>query len=502
MIVAVSTFFEELSEYHPKLIMGQVSTIQYFRPVYHGIENGFSTENLYVGTVSQLPDEPAASPCCYMLLENVPLPEAYEKAEKNTYILIPKENSTQDLYDVASGIFENQVMVGLLSADLLQMVKAKADPDLLLKHGYETLKTPLVLIDRFLNVLGSVGTEQEELSVSFLQTMFCEKNQVKNGAADGYITYEMASQKHYYIAGRLMQGDFPMAYLVGTFNGSRVNDRNKKLFQVLCNFMELRMQNDMLYRQESYVSGNAFLYDLLNGKYKDAEEINRKKELLGLRFYDYLFVMILEGERGKCTEDQLHLLHFQLNSILGSYYWFTRDGKLVLLQDSRTKEPFSETESEKLEHFLAGCRMRAIVSQAFSDLGEFLAVYDQTDRGMEVLKYKKSPGHVILYEDLMIDHMLLKCSETMNLKRMVPDWIWQLNESDERKNQELTDTLFAYVQHGLNMTEAAQVLHIHYNTLKYRLGRIEEITGIDFTSSDELLKVLLAKHIFELNKIK
>lgn len=42
MIVAVSTLCDELSEYNPAVLWGDVKIIQYFRPVYHGVDNGFS----------------------------------------------------------------------------------------------------------------------------------------------------------------------------------------------------------------------------------------------------------------------------------------------------------------------------------------------------------------------------------------------------------------------------------------------------------------------------
>lgn len=55
MDVSITTFYEELNNYKPKLLSGDIKMIHYFRPIHHGIENGFSSENLYIGTVSQLP---------------------------------------------------------------------------------------------------------------------------------------------------------------------------------------------------------------------------------------------------------------------------------------------------------------------------------------------------------------------------------------------------------------------------------------------------------------
>jgi purine catabolism regulator len=39
------------------------------------------------------------------------------------------------------------------------------------------------------------------------------------------------------------------------------------------------------------------------------------------------------------------------------------------------------------------------------------------------------------------------------------------------------ETLAAYLRNGGNAAITARELHIHYNTLRYRLGKIDELTG-------------------------
>ncbi|HEX5956847.1 MAG TPA: helix-turn-helix domain-containing protein, partial [Solirubrobacterales bacterium] len=46
-----------------------------------------------------------------------------------------------------------------------------------------------------------------------------------------------------------------------------------------------------------------------------------------------------------------------------------------------------------------------------------------------------------------------------------------------RENEPLLDTLSAYFEHDLSVVPTARALRIHPNSLRYRLGRIEELTG-------------------------
>ena len=50
----------------------------------------------------------------------------------------------------------------------------------------------------------------------------------------------------------------------------------------------------------------------------------------------------------------------------------------------------------------------------------------------------------------------------------------------------------AYLDSRYNQVEAAKRIHVHLNTFKYRLKRIEEIADLDFTSKDDMLYLQLS----------
>ena len=57
---------------------------------------------------------------------------------------------------------------------------------------------------------------------------------------------------------------------------------------------------------------------------------------------------------------------------------------------------------------------------------------------------------------------------------------------------ELARTLQTFVACRFDRTATSKALHIHRNTLAYRLGRIEEITGLDLGSPRGLAFVYMA----------
>lgn len=62
----------------------------------------------------------------------------------------------------------------------------------------------------------------------------------------------------------------------------------------------------------------------------------------------------------------------------------------------------------------------------------------------------------------------------------------------ERRSSDLVETLAAFVRCRLDRRRAAAELHVHPNTLDYRLRRVEELTGLDLRAPDDLALVVLA----------
>ena len=64
--------------------------------------------------------------------------------------------------------------------------------------------------------------------------------------------------------------------------------------------------------------------------------------------------------------------------------------------------------------------------------------------------------------------------------------------------QELLQTLEVYFANNGSLTQAADALYIHRNTLIYRLDRVAEIGGFNLDNPETRLAVELALHIYRM----
>ncbi|MFB7511087.1 PucR family transcriptional regulator, partial [Streptomyces broussonetiae] len=67
-----------------------------------------------------------------------------------------------------------------------------------------------------------------------------------------------------------------------------------------------------------------------------------------------------------------------------------------------------------------------------------------------------------------------------------------LKDYDRRHRAELIPTLEAFLDCDGSWTRCATRLHLHVNTLRYRVGRIEQLTGRDLSRLEDKLDFFLA----------
>ncbi len=70
--------------------------------------------------------------------------------------------------------------------------------------------------------------------------------------------------------------------------------------------------------------------------------------------------------------------------------------------------------------------------------------------------------------------------------------VQELAAHDTKSNSDLVKTLEAYLEYGGALAEASAAINVHRNTLLYRLGRIEAITGVDLKDATQRLNLHVA----------
>ncbi|WP_438315358.1 helix-turn-helix domain-containing protein [Sporosarcina sp. FA9] len=122
-------------------------------------------------------------------------------------------------------------------------------------------------------------------------------------------------------------------------------------------------------------------------------------------------------------------------------------------------------------------------------LKELAVSYKEATRSIGYAKRYDIP--VVEYSMLGIERLLYELDQDL-LERFMDDKLHRLLTVDSS----LVNTLKLYIQLNKNHKQTAKELHIHPNTLYYRLKKVEELLEIDFTNEKDWIDLVVAFKIY------
>jgi purine catabolism regulator len=99
------------------------------------------------------------------------------------------------------------------------------------------------------------------------------------------------------------------------------------------------------------------------------------------------------------------------------------------------------------------------------------------------------------FGDLGIARLLFHLPDVAEVRAFYEETLGPLLAYDLRTASELVPTLEMYFDCHGNLSQAAQKLHLHRNSLLYRLERIEEVVGVDLEDAEARLSLQVALHL-------
>lgn len=114
--------------------------------------------------------------------------------------------------------------------------------------------------------------------------------------------------------------------------------------------------------------------------------------------------------------------------------------------------------------------------------------YSQARRSLETTRRRAQQGGVVAFAELGIQRLLLQVPDVTALQAFAHEVLGSALEQDAAAGSEHLRTLSAYFQENCSPRRAAAALHVHPNTVSYRIRRIEDLTGLSLDAyRDRLL---------------
>jgi len=265
------------------------------------------------------------------------------------------------------------------------------------------------------------------------------------------------------------------------------------------------------------------LMDVLQGNYSQAEEMIARARLLGFDLSLPQIVAVFELPSREPGDPAGHIQQQwqgRLRSELLRDWptcWVSGDARRVIvllpvaehdIHREREDEQAALTRLERAQaRYLSGNayngnqpRFSGGIGRVARTIAAIPQSFQQAQQALEIGSRLFGDGKIHSFAHLGIYRLLFHLYEHQELVQFYQETLGPLVDADTRNNHALIETLENFFRYNGNLSETAREMHLHRNSLLYRLGRVEELLGRSLEDPELRLSLQIAlkiRHLLE-----
>ncbi|HVI40823.1 MAG TPA: helix-turn-helix domain-containing protein, partial [Anaerovoracaceae bacterium] len=191
------------------------------------------------------------------------------------------------------------------------------------------------------------------------------------------------------------------------------------------------------------------------------------------------YLILLDIDNYKFTDGQIEALRNQLQAFFINCVSFCYESDVVVLVESGLTITEFQASVSSAEAMLKKKNLKAVISDQFSDFYELPCHFRHAKQAQQFLN-ALTPGQTVgSYNDVRLLDLLLSQPTQSNFQQFIDQEARAIYQYDKTHSTEFFETLYHYLSYGRSLQKTAEKLHIHKNTVTYRISRIKEMFGID-----------------------
>lgn len=141
------------------------------------------------------------------------------------------------------------------------------------------------------------------------------------------------------------------------------------------------------------------------------------------------------------------------------------------------------------------------VSDVVRDAAALPEAYQQSRMALEFTQQSPTEEIVRSYHGLGLFRLLNAIPDQNELEFFVEETLGPVLALSSAERADMLNTLQALITNRMNVAETSRALHFHYNTLRYRIRKLEQLLGA-FTEDSQLeLRIAVALHILRIRRL-
>jgi PucR family transcriptional regulator, purine catabolism regulatory protein len=258
-------------------------------------------------------------------------------------------------------------------------------------------------------------------------------------------------------------------------------------------------QDRVRFETEVRLKGD-FVDDVITGGERAGDSLLRRGAFLGCDLSQGSAVLLLGVDDFAGTVSRKHLAEEELEAAIERFFsQVTRyvsakepsslaslkSGQIVIFvcgKTARDPEALRKLAAvvQDLGRSAGSLSVSAGISGFVSDPGQMDRGYQEALVALKVARKLQGPGALLHFQDVGTYRLLLDIWERDpgQIRSLYEETIGLVDQYDQSNNTQLVQTLSVFFKHDESLTETAAELFAHRHTIRYRLEKIAEITGL------------------------
>ena len=230
------------------------------------------------------------------------------------------------------------------------------------------------------------------------------------------------------------------------------------------------------------------LLDALLGP--DPDRARRQARSAGIRLAESYLALSLRGPLS-LAQTMAEAARDQLRPPNGGLLIGARDSEIVALYPVSNQSDVltAKAQATALARAVAPSCVTVGVSGWHRGPGGTALAYNEAREAAHLAAVSGVTDRAVSLDEVLIEHI---ARSTPHVGRILDETLHPLVEYDLRHRSALVETVRTYVTTGFNLSRSAETLHVHPNTVMYRLRRVRDLTGRDPMDPDDLLILFMA----------
>jgi len=270
---------------------------------------------------------------------------------------------------------------------------------------------------------------------------------------------------------------------------SRKNAIEETKMRIRSDFVQDLAQGTILSQNQANSRAKLLGYNLncpyicIVGKPENLKDKFQKWKLNYKSFEDWLENMI------RYIEEEI----FYAAQSLGKQLMVTYHGELLLIYlevNYKLENNGTNNFLDLVDRRLCNLLPEIIISWGIGNYHEgikgFEKSYQNAKVALNIGKRKRGSGTRTMYENTKIDRVLLNLGQDKGMREIIMSTVEPLVQYDEARNADLITTFTTFNECHGNVSQTARELNLHRQSLRYRLRKIEFVTGLSLTNPEDL----------------